>query len=279
MSALPHEDAWRRVALARHPARACALDYIRRLTSDLHELHGDRLSGDDPALVAGVASWHSRPALFLGQQRGSTHRERVTRNFGMMHPEGYRRAIRLARLAARLGLPIVSLVDTPGAYPGTGAEERGIAGAIATTIMDWFRIRTPIVAAVIGEGGSGGALGLAIADRVLILENAIYSVAAPEVCASIVWRDASHRMDAAAQLRLTARDLLCMGVVDEIVCEPGEGVHEDHDRAAELLDEALHRHVLELQAQDADVLLRRRRQRFRDNCRTTGPSHLLPARV
>jgi len=187
----------------------------------------------------------------------------VSRNWGMMHPEGYRKAIRLAHHAAKFGFPIVSLIDTPGAYPGAAAEERGIAAAIAGAIMEWFRIPVPIVAAVIGEGGSGGALGMGVADRVIMLENSIYSVASPEAAASIVWRDNSRKVEAAEQLQLTSRDLLAMGVVEEIVAEPKGGAHADFDAAAASLDEALYRHVQPLLVQPVEQLLQHRYERFR----------------
>lgn len=256
--------AWERVELARHPQRPYALDYVRRLAPDFVELHGDRLSGDDPALVAGPGTWRGTAVMFFGQQKGRTLGDRIARNFGMMHPEGFRKAMRLARLAARFRLPIVSLVDTPGAFPGASAEERGIAIAIAQAIADWFHVATPVVAVVIGEGGSGGALGMAVADRVLMLENAIYSVAGPEACASIVWRDPARRADAAEQLRLTSDHLLGMGIVDAIVPEPAGGAHTDHDEAARLLDEALQRHLLPLLDEEPERLTLRRWARFRD---------------
>jgi acetyl-CoA carboxylase carboxyl transferase subunit alpha len=254
---------WQVVELARHADRPYSLDYIRRIAPDFIELHGDRLSTDDPALVAGVGTWHGRTTMFFGHQKGRSLKERVSRNWGMMHPEGYRKAIRLAHHAAKFGFPIVSLIDTPGAYPGAAAEERGIAGAIANAIMEWFRIPVPIVAAVIGEGGSGGALGMGVADRVIMLENSIYSVASPEAAASIVWRDNSRKVEAAEQLQLTSRDLLAMGVVEEIVPEPTGGAHVDHDAAARALDEALFRHVEPLLSQDVEALLQHRYERFR----------------
>jgi acetyl-CoA carboxylase carboxyl transferase subunit alpha len=254
---------WPRVELARHERRPHALDYIRRLAPDFLELHGDRQAGDDPALVAGIGTWRGTTVVLLGQEKGRTLRERRERNFGMMHPEGYRKAIRLARTAAKFGLPVISLVDTPGAYPGAGAEERGIAGAIASAISDWFRIATPVVSAVIGEGGSGGALGMCVADRVLLQENAIFTVASPEACASIVWRDVGHREEAAEQLGLTSEVLLAGGLVDEVVAEPSGGAHADADEAARLLDEALDRHVRSLRGMPVPLLVRRRYERFR----------------
>ncbi len=261
-------SAWQQVELSRHQRRPYPLDYIRRLAPDFLELHGDRLTGDDPAVVGGLGTWRGVTVMFLGQQKGRTLQDRIARNFGMMHPEGYRKAMRLARTAARFGFPIISLIDTPGAFPGISAEERGIVSAIATAIMEWFRIRTPIIAVIIGEGGSGGALGIAIADRVLMLENAIYSVAAPEACASIVWRDPSRKREAAEQLRLTADLLLEMGVVDEIVPEPPGGAHNDYDEVARQLDTALFRHMAPLVEEDRDLTLQRRYARFRDAART-----------
>jgi len=255
---------WDRVELARHPQRPYATDYVRRLVGDFHELHGDRLTGDDPALVAGIGAWHGMTVFVFGQQKGRTMRDRTLRNYGMMHPEGYRKAMRLARTAAKFGLPIISLVDTPGAFPGAGAEEKGIASAIGTAIMSWFQVPVPVVAAIIGEGGSGGALGMAIADRVVILENSTYSVAAPEACASILWRSTAHREEAAEQLRFTSDHLSRMGVVDEVVPEPEGGAHTDHDEAARLLDRSLRRHVLALLGQDPRQLLARRYDRFRN---------------
>jgi acetyl-CoA carboxylase carboxyl transferase subunit alpha len=263
VSAPQEGGAWRRVALARHEQRPHALDYIRRLAPDFVELHGDRQAGDDPALVAGLGTWRGTTVVLLGQEKGRTLRDRRERNFGMMHPEGYRKAIRLARTAAKFGLPVITLVDTPGAYPGAAAEERGIAGAIASAISEWFRIATPVVSAVIGEGGSGGALGVCVADRVLLQENAIYTVASPEACASIVWRDVGHRQEAAEQLGLTSDVLLASGVVDEVVPEPSGGAHADADEAARLLDEALDRHVRSLRGVSGRLLVRRRYERFR----------------
>jgi acetyl-CoA carboxylase carboxyl transferase subunit alpha len=256
-------SVWQVVELARHSMRPYSEDYIRRMVPDFVELHGDRLSADDPAVVAGVGTWHGRTTMFFGHQKGRSLKERVARNWGMMHPEGYRKAIRLAHHAAKFGFPIVSLIDTPGAYPGAAAEERGIAAAIAGAIMEWFRIPVPIVAAVIGEGGSGGALGMGVADSVIMLENSIYSVASPEAAASIVWRDNSRKVEAAEQLQLTSRDLLAMGVVEEIVPEPVGGAHLDYDAAAAALDEALHRHLQTLLPQPTEQLLQHRYERFR----------------
>jgi len=256
-------SVWDVVELARHPDRPYSLDYIKRLAPDFIELHGDRLSGDDPALVGGVGRWHGRTTMFLGHQKGRSLKERVERNWGMMHPEGYRKAIRLAHHAAKFGFPIVSLIDTPGAYPGAGAEERGIASAIASAIMEWFRIPVPIVAAVIGEGGSGGALGMGVADRVIMLEFSIYSVASPEAAASIVWRDNTRKVEAAEQLQITSREILGMGVVDEVVPEPEGSARADYDAAAAALDVALQRHMQPLLAMPIEELLQLRYERFR----------------
>ncbi|MGH7860904.1 MAG: acetyl-CoA carboxylase carboxyl transferase subunit alpha [Candidatus Dormibacteraceae bacterium] len=256
-------SVWQVVERARHPLRPYAADYIQRLTPDFVELHGDRLSGDDPALVAGLATWHDRTVVWLGQQKGRNLAERVAHNWGMMHPEGFRKALRIARLAAKFGFPIISLVDTPGAFPGAAAEERGIASAIGTAIMEWFQIPVPVVAAVIGEGGSGGALGLAVADRVLMLRNATYSVAAPEAAASIVWRDNSRKVEAAQQLQLTSGDLLAMGLVEEVIAEPEGGAHLDPDLAATLLDEALWRNLEPLLGLSGEHLLEQRYDRYR----------------
>jgi acetyl-CoA carboxylase carboxyl transferase subunit alpha len=254
---------WQIVELARHPERPYSLDYIRRFAPDFVELHGDRQGHDDSALIGGLGSWRGRTVMFLGQQKGRTFPERVGRNFGMMHPEGYRKAMRLARMAAKFGVPVINLIDTPGAFPGSGAEERGIAQAIAAAIMEWFWIPVPVLAAVIGEGGSGGALGLAVADRVLMLENAIYSVAMPEAAASIVWRDNSRKVEIAEQMQITSRDLLAMGVVEQVVDEPAGGAHADPEAAARNLEQALLRHLEALDRLPIDELLQHRYERFR----------------
>jgi acetyl-CoA carboxylase carboxyl transferase subunit alpha len=256
-------SVWQVVELARHADRPYALDYIKRLAPDFVEYHGDRLGADDAALVGGVGSWAGRTTLFLGQQKGRNFPERVRRNFGMMHPEGYRKAMRLARQAAKFGFPIICLVDTPGAYPGAGAEERGIAAAIAAAIMEWFWIPVPVIAVIIGEGGSGGALGMAVADRVLMLENSIYSVAMPEAAASIVWRDNTRKVEVAEQLQITSRDLHAMGVVEEVIEEPKGGAHLDFDGAAKALEKALLRHLEPLLRTPAEELLQHRYERFR----------------
>ena len=256
-------SVWQLVELARHQDRPYTMDYISRIVPDFVELHGDRLSGDDPAIVAGVGTWRGRTVTFMGNQKGRNLSDRLARNWGMVHPEGFRKAVRLAHQAAKFGFPIVTLVDTPGAYPGAGAEERGIAAAIASAIMEWFEVPVPVVSCVIGEGGSGGALALAVADRVLMMENSIYSVASPEAAASIVWRDANRKVDVAEQLQITSRDLLTMGVVEEVVREPEGGAHADYDEAARRLDEALWRNLEPLLLLPPDLLLERRYERFR----------------
>ncbi|HEX6547228.1 MAG TPA: acetyl-CoA carboxylase carboxyltransferase subunit alpha [Candidatus Dormibacteraeota bacterium] len=256
-------SVWQVVELARHPDRPYTLDYLARMVPDFVELHGDRLTGDDPALVAGIGTWHGQTTIFMGNQKGRNLADRLRRNWGMMHPEGYRKAMRLAEQAVKFGFPIVSLVDTPGAYPGAAAEERGIAAAIAGAIMAWFEVPVPVVACIIGEGGSGGALGLAVADRVLMMENSIYSVASPEAAASIVWRDNARKVEAAEQLQVTSRDLLAMGVVEEVIAEPRGGAQTDYDGAARVLDEALWRHVSQLQQESGERLVEHRYDRFR----------------
>jgi acetyl-CoA carboxylase carboxyl transferase subunit alpha len=256
-------SVWQVVELARHPDRPYALDYIRRMAPDFLELHGDRLTGDDPALVAGLGTWRGRTVMLMGHQKGRNLADRVARNWGMMHPEGYRKAMRLARQAAKFGFPIITLIDTPGAYPGSSAESRGIASAIASAILEWFEIPVPVVTAVIGEGGSGGALGMAVGDRVIMLENSTYSVASPEAAASIVWRDNARKVEAAEQLQLTSRDLLAMGVVEEVVPEPEGGAHVDTEATIAVLEAALWRHLEELLPIPADELLQHRYERFR----------------
>jgi acetyl-CoA carboxylase carboxyl transferase subunit alpha len=256
-------SVWQVVELARHPDRPYALDYIRRMAPDFLELHGDRLTADDPALVAGVGTWRGRTVMLMGHQKGRNLADRVARNWGMMHPEGYRKAMRLAHQAAKFGFPIITLVDTPGAYPGSSAESRGIASAIAAAIMGWFEIPVPVVTAVIGEGGSGGALGMAVGDRVIMLENSTYSVASPESAASIVWRDNARKVEAAEQLQLTSRDLLAMGVVEEVVPEPEGGAHMDSEATVAALESALWSHLESLLPVPPEELLQHRYERFR----------------
>ncbi|HSR42173.1 MAG TPA: acetyl-CoA carboxylase carboxyltransferase subunit alpha, partial [Longimicrobiales bacterium] len=250
------------VQVARHPRRPYTLDYVDRIFTDFIELHGDRAFRDDEAIVAGWARLDGHSVMLIGHQKGRDMKENLRRNFGMPHPEGYRKALRLMRLAEKFGRPVVTLIDTPGAYPGIGAEERGQAEAIARNLKEMARFRTPLVSVVIGEGGSGGALALGVTDRILMLEHAIYSVISPEGCAAILWRSAEHREKAAEALKLTSRDLVRLGVADEVIPEPPGGAHSDWDGAAEALKEALVRHVSELSALDPDDLVERRHEKF-----------------
>jgi acetyl-CoA carboxylase carboxyl transferase subunit alpha len=251
------------VLLARHPQRPFTLDYIQLLFTEFSELHGDRHFSDDQALVGGFARFEGRSVLVLGHQKGRDTKQKLLRNFGMPNPEGYRKALRLMRLAAKFGLPIVTLVDTPGAYPGIGAEERGQAEAIAYNLKEIPKLGVPIVVVIHGEGGSGGALAVAVGDSVLMLENAIYSVISPESCSSILWRDWEHKKEAASLLKLTAEDLCRLGVIDRIVPEPPGGAHADPPQAAALLRSALHSSLRELETLPTDELLRRRFERLR----------------
>jgi acetyl-CoA carboxylase carboxyl transferase subunit alpha len=258
-----HLGAWQRTQLARHAQRPYPLDYVRLLFQDFTELHGDREFSDDPAIVAGLARFHGRPVAIVGHQKGRDTKQKLARNFGMPKPEGYRKALRVMQLAAKFSRPLFTFIDTPGAYPGMDAEERGQAEAIARNLREMARLPVPIVATVTGEGGSGGALAIAVGDRVNILENAIYSVISPEGCASIMWRDAKKAELAAEALKITARDLLEMGLVDEIVPEPEGGAHLDHEAAAALLDPVLERSLRELQALSLSELLKRRYEKYR----------------
>src|SRR5579863_3179201 len=226
--------AWQRVQLARHPKRPHAVDYLQRLFSDFQEIHGDRNFGDDPAIVAGMAQFENRPVAVVAQEKGRDTKQRLHRNFGMPKPEGYRKALRVMQLASKFGRPIVTLMDTPGAYPGIDAEERGQAEAIARNLREMARLSVPVIAVVIGEGGSGGALALGVGNQVLMLENAIYSVISPESCAAIIWRDSTKAELAAAALKLTAEELLKLGLIDGVVSEPPGGAHEDAAAAAGL---------------------------------------------
>ena len=246
------------VQVARHPQRPYALDYIARVFTDWVELHGDRGFRDDEAIVGGWARLEGRSVMIVGQQKGRDMKENLRRNFGMPHPEGYRKALRLMRQAEKFGRPVVSFIDTPGAYPGLGSEERGIGEAIAFNLREMSRLKVPIVSAVIGEGMSGGALGIGVTDRILMLEHAIYSVISPEGCAAILWRSAEHKEEAAAALRLTAKDLLAAGVCDEIVPEPSGGAHSDWDGAAANLARALDRTLGALSELSVEALLEER---------------------
>ncbi|MCZ6918065.1 MAG: acetyl-CoA carboxylase carboxyltransferase subunit alpha [Gemmatimonadetes bacterium] len=253
-----------RVQVARHPRRPYALDYLAHLFTDFFELKGDRLCRDDPAIVGGWARLDGRPVMVIGHQKGRDTKDNLKRNFGMPHPEGYRKALRLMRMAARFGAPIITLIDTPGAYPGLGAEERGQAEAIARNLEVMAGLETPIVAVVIGEGGSGGALALALADRVIMLENAIYTVISPEGCAAILWNDASQKERAAAALKLTASDLLTLGLIDEIVPEPAGGAHTDPEAAMKALGDVVRRTVKELAKIDTKKLVGPRAKKYMD---------------
>ena len=251
-----------RVLVARHPKRPYTLDYLSLVFTDFVELHGDRAFRDDPAIVGGWARLDGQSVMVIGHQKGRDTKENLKRNFGMAHPEGYRKALRLMKLAAKFEAPIITLIDTPGAYPGLGAEERGQSEAIARNIIEMCSLPTPIVAVVIGEGGSGGALALGVADRVLILENGVYSVISPEGCAAILWKDASQRERAAAALKITADDLVRLNVVDEIVPEPEGGAHQDMDAMAETLRATLIKQLKDLRSVKPEKLVRRRAEKF-----------------
>ena len=253
---------WQRVKLARHPRRPYTLDYLRYFAPSFLELHGDRRFGDDPAIVGGMAVVDDLPLVIVGHQKGRDTKENIYRNFGMAHPEGYRKALRLMRLAANYGCPIVTLVDTPGAYPGLGAEERGQSEAIARNILEMAHLPVPIVTVIIGEGGSGGALAIAVGDAVLMLENSIYSVITPEGCAAILWKDASRAEQAAEALKLTAQDLLELKVIDELIPEPLGGAHRDPEETARRVKDAVLRHVRGLIGLPAQELLDRRLEKY-----------------
>lgn len=255
--------AWDRVQLARHPQRPHASDYIERLFERFREIHGDRAFGDDAAIVSGFCFFRDRPLMVIGQQKGRRTEEKIHRNFGMPRPEGYRKALRAMKLAEKFGRPIVTLLDTPGAYPGMDAEERGQAEAIARNLYEMAQLCVPLVAVCIGEGGSGGALALGVGNRVLMLENAIYSVISPESCAAIVWRDSAKAELAAGALKLTAGDLEELGLVDGIVPEPAGGAHEDADAAAEMLAGALDESLESLRNLSPEQLVEDRYQKFR----------------
>jgi acetyl-CoA carboxylase carboxyl transferase subunit alpha len=256
-------SAWQRVQISRHIARPFFLDYVRMAFTDFVELKGDRLFGDDASMPGGLASIDGVRCVVIGQQKGRDMKENLLRNFGSPHPEGYRKALRLMRLAEKFGLPVVALIDTPGAYPGVGAEERHIAEAIAVNIRDMMTLRTPVVSVVIGEGGSGGALGIGVADRVLILENAYYSVISPEGCAAILWKHRKHAPEAAEALKLSSPDLLQMGLVDGVIPEPAGGAHCDPAQAAENLKSAISKELQTLLKTPVEKLLRARYDKFR----------------
>jgi acetyl-CoA carboxylase carboxyl transferase subunit alpha len=256
--------AWQKTELARHPQRPQALDYIERIFTDWSEIHGDRGYGDDAAIVCGMARFHGEEILVVGTQKGRDMKQRVHRNFGTPHPEGYRKALRVMKVAEKFHRPIFTLVDTDGAYPGIHAEERGQAEAIAHNLREMARLEVPIIATVIGVGGSGGALAIAVADRVLMMENSIYSVISPEGCAAIMWRDAGKKELAAEAMKITAPDLSELGCIDDIVPEPDGGAHRDYEAAANLLDASLQKHYAELKRLPAGELVGSRYNKFRN---------------
>lgn len=256
-------SAWQRVQIARHPQRPYTLDYIGAMLSDFIEIHGDRFFSDDRALITGLATLDNQKIMVIGHQKGRDIKENLKRNFGCAHPEGYRKALRAMQLAEKFDLPVVIFIDTPGAYPGVGAEERGQAQAIAFNLKEMITLAIPIVATVIGEGGSGGALGIGIADRVCVLENAYYSVISPEGCAAILWKDGAKAPDAAEVLKLTAQDLLKMDIIDEIIPEPLGGAHREPEKTAKVLKETIKKHLKDLKTQSKEKLLEARYQKFR----------------
>ena len=260
---------WQRTLIARHPERPYTLDYISIMMDDFVELHGDRRFADDPAIVSGFARFRDIPVAVIGHQKGRTTKERIERNFGQPHPEGYRKALRVMKLAEKFGMPIITLIDTPGAYPGIGAEERGQAEAIAGNLQEMFSISTPIICIVIGEGGSGGALALAVGDRVLMMEHSVYSVISPEGCAAILWKTNSNSVGpleyakASESLKLTSEDLLKFGIIEEIIPEPLGGAHRNRQESIDSVSEAIKRHLDELKDKPFDTLLEERYNKFR----------------
>ena len=254
---------WQTAQVARHINRPFTLDYINLMFTEFTELHGDRLYGDDHAIVAGLARLDDEPVMVIGHQKGRDTKEKVYRNFGMPNPEGYRKALRLMEMAERFHLPIITFVDTPGAFPGIGAEERGQAEAIARNLREMARFKTPIIVVITGEGGSGGALAIAVGDRVIMLENSVYAVISPEGCAAILWSDGTKGEQAAEALKLTAKDIKALDVIDEIVPEPLGGAHNDHKAMADSLHEVLTRNLAELKKLPADKLIEERYQKFR----------------
>ena len=260
----PPSKAWIQTEMARHPQRPYPMDYIEALFTDFSAIHGDRQFGDDAAMTTGMAKFHGEPVLVVGNLKGRTLKERVARKFGSPDPEGYRKALRAMKIAEKFGRPVFTFIDLAGANPGLGAEERGQGEAIARNLLEMSRLRVPTIATITGEGGSGGALALAVADRVLMLENAIYSVISPEGCASIMWKDATKKQQAATALRYTAKDVRALGCVDEVVPEPPGGTQEDAEKAFFLVDESLVRNLAELRDQSTEVLLNRRYEKFRN---------------
>ena len=262
-ASIPENTAWLRVQNARHPKRPLTLDYAQRILTGFQEVHGDRLFADDPAIVCGMGELDGRPLLLVGEQKGRDTKQRLHRNFGMPKPEGYRKALRIMQMAAKFGRPIVTFLDTPGAYHGMDAEERGQGEAIARNLREMARLPVPVICVCIGEGGSGGALALGVGNRVFMLENAVYSVISPESCAAIIWRDSSAADRAAAALRLTAEDLLRLVLIDGIVAEPEGSAHEDYDEAARLLKEQLVRTLDELAPLSCHAVIQQRYDKFR----------------
>jgi acetyl-CoA carboxylase carboxyl transferase subunit alpha len=255
-------SAWQIAQVARHPLRPYTLDYLEMISPDFQELHGDRMFADDPAIIGGVGRIDGKPVMFIGHQKGRDTKERVRRNYGMPKPEGYRKAQRLMRMAEKFSLPVVTLIDTPGAYPGVGAEERGQSEAIARSLYLMSGLKTPIISVVIGEGGSGGALAIGVGDRLLMLQYGIYSVISPEGCASILWKSAEKAEDAAEAMRITAKDLIGFGLVDEILEEPLGGAHRNPKQAAEVLRNALLKNIGDLEALSIEQLLENRHRRL-----------------
>ncbi len=256
--------AWARIERARHPQRPYPMEFIERTFTDFSEIHGDRAFGDDEAIACGMARLQGEEVMVIGNRKGGTTKERVRRNFGMPHPEGYRKALRCMKIAEKFGRPAISFIDLPGAFPGLGAEERGQAEAIARNILEMARLRVPTISVISGEGGSGGALALAVSDRVLILENALYFVITPESCAAIMWRDAGHKQLAAEAMRISAPEVAALGCVDEIIPEPPEGIHMDRETGAGILGAALKKHLTELKAMPIDELVAARQKKFRN---------------
>src|SRR5579863_3785189 len=256
--------AWDKIERARHPQRPYPMEIIERIFTDFSEIHGDRAFGDDAAVACGMARLDGQEVMVIGNRKGGTTKERVRRNFGMPHPEGYRKALRCMKIAEKFSRPVISLIDLPGAYPGLGGEERGQAEAIARNLLEMSRLRVPTISVITGEGGSGGALALAVSDRVLILENALYFVITPESCAAIMWRDANQKQLAAEAMRISAPEVAKLGCVDEIIREPQEGAHVDPSAAAVTLGESLRRHLAELKAMPLEEMIAARQTKFRN---------------
>ena len=260
----PVSPAWERIEKARHPQRPYPPELIERIFTDFSEIHGDRVFADDEAVICGMARLAGKEVMVIGNRKGGTTKERIRRNFGMPNPEGYRKALRCMKIAEKFARPVISFIDLPGAYPGLGAEERGQAEAIARNILEMSRLRVPTISMISGEGGSGGALALAVADRVLILENALYFVITPESCAAIMWRDAAHKQLAAEAMRISAPDVAALGCVDEIIAEPAGGLHTDREGGLGMLGTALRKHLDEIESLPIDELVLRRQKKFRN---------------